>query len=104
MIASPIVGVAACLREGFAAYDEARSFDQLLLDSHDEPVIGAAQVADGGEAAHQHIAHDLGRAEGNKSIRQLGVGPKIGGGSDDVNVAINQAGHQALAGEVNYAG
>ena len=71
MIAAAIIGVAAGLREGLAADDEARSFDKPFLDSHDEAVIGAAQVADGGEAAHQHVAHDLGRAERNQRVRQL---------------------------------
>ena len=77
MIPAAVIGVAAGLREGLAADDEARSLDKPFLDRHDEAMIGAAQIADGGEAAHQHLAHDLGGAHRHERVRQLGVGAEI---------------------------
>ncbi len=56
VVAAAVIGVAAGLRQRLAADHEARSLDQPLLDRHDEAVVGAAEVAHGGEAAHQHVA------------------------------------------------
>ena len=101
VIAAAEVGVAAGLRQGLAADDEARSLDQPQRQGVDQRLGRAAEIAHRGEAAREHAAHDVGRAEGDERIRQAAVAAKIGGGRDDMDMAVDEAGHQRAALEID---
>ncbi len=64
--------------------------------------IGASDIADGGETAVQHLAHDAGAVR-----RQIGRGPggkgaEIGGRGGDVDMRVDQAGHHHRARQVQH--
>ena len=64
-----IVGVSACLGDGFPALEQSRTLDQVLGDGQGEILGRAAAVTYGGEAAGEHGFEDKGRAEGDELIR-----------------------------------
>ncbi len=74
-----------------------------FLDRLLQAEIGAADIAHGGEAAHQHLAHDAEGAGGDERIRQSGVLAEIGKAGDDMDMGVDQPGHQGLALEVDAA-
>ena len=102
--AGALVGVAAGLGERLAAEDEARPGEQPLLDGLGEAPIGAADVAHGGEAALEHPAQDAGGVGGDVVGRPLGLRREVGRGGGDVDVAVDQAGHQRAAADVDRSG
>ena len=52
------VGMTAGLDKGLAADEQARPFDNLLINGALEADIGAAEVADRSEPAQEHLLHD----------------------------------------------
>ena len=55
----PEVGVAACLGEGRAAYEYARSRHQTLVHRFTEPGVNPSGVSHGGKPLIQGLFHDL---------------------------------------------
>ena len=53
----------AGLDERLAADEEARAFDNLLINGALEAGVGAAEVADRGEPAQKHLLHDPRRVQ-----------------------------------------
>ena len=98
------VAMTAGLAQPLAGDDQPRPGEQPLLDGERQAVVGAAAVAHRGEAARQHRRHDAGGAGRGQRRRRHGVGAKVDQTGDDMDVAVDQAGHQRLAGEVDPFG
>ena len=64
----------------------------------------AAQLQSQAEAAQQHLAHDHQRAHGDERVGQSGVAAEIGEAGDDMDMGVDQAGHQRAALEVDHSG
>ena len=94
--------MAAGLRQRLAADHEARRLDQPFLDGLHQRIGRAAEIAHRGEAAMQHVLHDVGGVIGDERVGQHRIGAQIGHGRDHVDVAIDQARHQRLAREVDH--
>ena len=107
---SPIVGpdalvaMAARLRQALAGDDQPRAVDHALLDRHDESEIGAAAIANGGEAALQDRFHDPAGLQRNQRGRRQRVGPAVDRRRDDMHMAVDEARHQRLAAKVDPLG
>jgi hypothetical protein len=94
----------AGLDERLAADEETRSFDDLLIDRALEADVGAAEVADRGEPAQKHLLHDPRRVQRDERIGQSRVVGRVGQRRDDMGVAVDEAGHQGLAAQVDAVG
>lgn len=57
------VAVASGLGEGVSCYEEAGAWEDTLVDCLLEGELGAAAVADSGEAAVEHLGGDVGLAQ-----------------------------------------
>jgi hypothetical protein len=95
------VAVPAGLAQRLAANDEARPVDQPLVEGSHEAVISAAEIAHGGEAAHQNRPHDARGAQRRQRRRLHGVGGEIDEARHHVHVTVDHAGHQRLAREID---
>ena len=95
--------MAAGLADRATGDEQARPGEQPLLDRQLVAEIGAAGVADGGEAARQHGAEPLGRMRGGERGRDVagGVEAEADMARHDVDMAVDQAGHQGTAAEID---
>ena len=84
------VAVAAGLGEGLTAEEQLRAGHQPFPLGVVDPVVGAAYVTHGREAAAQHPVEDAGRPEGHVGGRQLGQEREIGGHRRDVHMAVDE--------------
>ncbi len=100
LVAAAEISVSAGLRERLAGEVEARGIEQPLVSRHPERVGRPAHVAHGGEAAHQHPMHDLGRAMRHQRIGQRRVDAEVGVAGHDMNMRIDQPRHQRPPAEI----
>jgi hypothetical protein len=96
--------VPAGLAQRLARDEHAGSGDESPLDRLGEAEIGAAGVADGGEAAAQHARQYRTRLMGEEGHRQGREDREIGLDGDGVDMGVDEAGHQRLALEVDDCG
>ncbi len=101
VVARARVGVAACFRERFAAGEEARAGGEALCDGFGERVGCAAEVAYGGESALDHAFKDGDSAEDSGGRGELRVGGDVHHAGDDVDVAVDEAGDDGAAFDVD---
>ncbi len=100
----PEVRVPARPGQPHCADDQAWPVDQSFLYRQHETVIGAAQIAQGGESAHQRLVHHPSRAQRRQGAGGDHVAPQIKRFRDNVHVAVDEAGHERLAGQVDDLG
>ena len=96
--------MAACLAQRLARDEHARPGDEPLFDRLRQAEIGAAGVADRGEAAAQHALQYGARLVGEKGHRQDRQHGEVDLDGDGMDVRVDQAGHQRLALEVDDRG
>jgi hypothetical protein len=96
--------VAAGLGQGLPADDEAWSGGQALLEGIDESISRTAHVAHGGKASRQHLSHDALRMKGDQRIGEKRILPEIHQAGHDMHVAVDKAGHQGPAPQIDRAG
>jgi hypothetical protein len=87
-----VFAVPAGLAQPASAEVQPRSADQALGLGGSEPEVGAGHVADRGEAAVQHPAHDPGRVRAHIERRHRGDRGQVGGEGGDVHMAVDEAG------------
>ena len=89
--AQPVIAVAAGLAQRLAGDEQARAFEQALLDRGLDAVVGAAGVAQRGEAAMQHGAHGHRAFGGEQRQRHVGQQAQVDLGEHDMDVRVDQA-------------
>ena len=89
---------------GWPAMNRARAFEQALLDRGLDAVVGAAGVAQRGEAAMQHGAHGDRAFRGEQRQRHVGQQAQVHLGQHDMDVRVDQPRHQRAAAEVDARG
>jgi hypothetical protein len=101
----PRIAVPAGLADRPAGHEEPRPGQVALGDALANAPVGAARVAHGREAAVEHRAHEGGAARRHQGERDRFRGPDVDLGQEDVDVAVDQPGHQgAPAGVEREAG
>ena len=96
-----LVPVAAGLGDGPARDQEPGSDEEAFLDRLPVAGIGAAGVADGGEAPHQHAAQLRRRPRRGDGGEHVEVGIAL---VDDVVVAVQQPRHQGAPAQIDDRG
>ena len=86
--------MAAGLGKSLAGDDHARPLDEAEFEGVFEADVGAAEIADRGEAAMEHLLHDAGGVQRDQRVRKLGIVGRVGVRRVDVDVAVDQPGHQ----------
>ncbi len=94
--------MSARLRQRLARREDARTRNHALLDRLLQRPVGAARVAHGREAAVEHALHDRQRLEYRQHVRLAGIGAEIRVRGEHVHVAVDHAGHDGLAGDVDH--
>ena len=102
--AQPALAVAAGLAQRLAGDEQARALEQALLDRGLDAVVGAAGVAQRGEAAMQHGAHGDRAFRGEQRQRHVGQQAQVHLGEHDMDVRVDQPRHQRAAAEVDARG
>jgi hypothetical protein len=100
----PQIAMAAGLAQRLPGRKQPRPADEPLRHRLGESAIGAAGVPHAGEPAREHALEHPTRLEGNQRQRLLGQPRQGGVDSDNVNMRIDQSGHQGLPGEVDRLG
>ena len=99
-----MIGVAAGLAQRLAGDEQPRADEQALFHRSLEAPVGAAGVAQRGEAAVQHRAHGDGAFGGQQGQGHVGEQLQVDLGQHDVDVRVDQAGHQGAVADVDALG
>ena len=97
----PRVAVAAGLADHAEADLHARPADEAVVDRLLDAEVGAARVADGGDADAERRLEVVHRLVEAVAERRLEVARRVDGADHDVGVAVEQARQERLAGQVD---
>ena len=94
------IAVSAGLRQCLAGGKDARRFDHAELGGLRQRIVGAAGIADRGEAAAQHAFQDRQRADHRDRVRHARGQREVDVRRHAVHVAVDQPRHQRRAAQV----